>query len=97
MDINIQDLLHDLFAETHEKVITNLRNNSSNYNKLIKKHAKDSQRFENILESICEEDKVFCTSYKEEGFYLRWEEKEAIYYQGYRDCYQILKCLGALD
>ncbi|WP_432409434.1 hypothetical protein [Wukongibacter sp. M2B1] len=85
--------LKELFCDTHEDVMRNLRGNDRKYSELLRNNIEESIKIEKILKSLNYEDRGFILKNKDGTGRIEWIERETLYFQGYKDCIKLLDVL----
>jgi hypothetical protein len=85
--------LEELFVNIHEDIISNLRKKNKRYSELITIREKQSTKIMEIIQSLNDEDEELISDNKDCISTIQWVERQEIYFQGYRDCIDLLKNL----
>lgn len=87
----------DLFlAETIQDSIRKLRSVDEEHDYMRKNHAEDSNRYEEILDTLSNEDREFLEKFKDDMYEIENRIEEWICWQGYKDCIKLLKMIEAI-
>ena len=85
--------LKELFCDIHEDVMRNLRDTDRKYNELLRNNTEESIKIREILKSLNDEDRAFILKNRDYTARVEWIEREALYFQGYKDCIKLLNFL----
>ena len=87
----------DFFTtEAIQDSIRELRNVDEEHDYMRKNHAKDSERYEKILNTLNYENKEFLEKFKDDTDEIECRIEEWLYLQGYKDCIKLLKMIEAI-
>ncbi len=93
MSTKYMEHLKELFCDIHEDVMRNLRDTDRKYNELLRNNTEESIKIRDILKSLNDEDRAFILKNKDYTGRVEWIEREALYFQGYKDCIKLLNFL----
>ncbi len=93
MSTEYMEHIKQFFSDIHEDIIKDLRNKDKEYSRLIKNIVKESIKIEEIYSSLNDKERSFISKNEDCTKRIDWIEREALYFQGYRDCIKLLKNL----
>ncbi len=86
--------LKELFSDIHEDIMKDLRDSDKVYSQLLSEHTKESLKLQEIYQLLDEENRTFVLNNLDCYKRIEWIEKETLYFQGYKDCIELLKFLS---
>lgn len=91
--VEYEERLKELFFNIHNDTIMNLHFTNTKYRKLVDNAHEEDRKIKKILDTLSEEDKKFFENNEEDARVIDMIEREAIYFQGFRDCIKHLSFL----
>lgn len=93
---NQSKYLKKIFFEIHEELMNSLKTENIEYSNLITINEEEHEKVQDILKSISKEDRQMILKNKENINRIEWMEREALYFQGYKDCVKLFYLLGII-
>lgn len=93
---NFRENIDLFFTESMQDCFKKLREMDENYKSTYLSHVEASKKYQEIINSLSEKDKIFMECYKDDSYLIQGVEQDWLYLQGYKDCIKFLQLIEAI-